>query len=400
MADTSVMSASPHMEAEHSATGAFLRTLVIGLTAFLTVVDLFATQAILPSLVKHYQVSRAAMGFAVNASTIGMAVAGLDRRLLQPAHRPPPRHPAEPGAALDPDGAAGGGARSHHLHDPAHRAGSVHGVGLHAHADLSGGAVQRQGRRHRLGRLHHRQRRQQPVRPPDVGRPRRPSRAWRRTSTSSPDSTWPARSWSISRSAQTRPMAAAGAAVRSSFAIWAEHLRNGPLRASFGIGFLHPVRLHRHLHLREFRPGRRPHRGQPDAAGLRLSRLPALDPDDAAGRPGGAAPGHAADLLGRPGGRRRRPAAAAAAQPHGGAGRPGAGRRRHLLRPGGGDRLHRPRRDHRPRLGQRHLSRLLLLRRHRRHAPSSASSSTGWDGRPASAASPSPSLWPRCSPCG
>jgi predicted MFS family arabinose efflux permease len=37
--------------------------------------------------------------------------------------------------------------------------------------------------------------------------------------------------------AQTRPMAAAGAA-RSSFAIWAEHLRNGPLRASFGIGFL------------------------------------------------------------------------------------------------------------------------------------------------------------------
>jgi YNFM family putative membrane transporter len=47
------------------------------LTAFLTVVDLFATQAILPSLVKAYGVSPAAMGFAVNASTIGMAVAGL-----------------------------------------------------------------------------------------------------------------------------------------------------------------------------------------------------------------------------------------------------------------------------------------------------------------------------------
>jgi hypothetical protein len=58
IADTSVMSASPHMEAEDSTTGALLRTLVIGLTAFLTVVDLFATQAILPSLVKHYQVSR------------------------------------------------------------------------------------------------------------------------------------------------------------------------------------------------------------------------------------------------------------------------------------------------------------------------------------------------------
>ena len=50
---------------------------MIGLTAFLTVVDLFATQAILPSLVKAYGVSPAAMGFAVNASTIGMAVAGL-----------------------------------------------------------------------------------------------------------------------------------------------------------------------------------------------------------------------------------------------------------------------------------------------------------------------------------
>jgi predicted MFS family arabinose efflux permease len=53
------------------------RTIIIGLTAFLTVVDLFATQAILPSLAKAYNVSPAAMGFAVNASTMGMAVAGL-----------------------------------------------------------------------------------------------------------------------------------------------------------------------------------------------------------------------------------------------------------------------------------------------------------------------------------
>lgn len=53
------------------------RTIVIGLTAFLTVVDLFATQAILPSLAQAYQVTPAAMGFAVNASTMGMAVAGL-----------------------------------------------------------------------------------------------------------------------------------------------------------------------------------------------------------------------------------------------------------------------------------------------------------------------------------
>ncbi|MFO1070852.1 MAG: MFS transporter [Geminicoccaceae bacterium] len=56
---------------------AFLRLVVIGTMAFLTVVDLFATQAILPALVAHYGVSPAAMGLAVNASTLGMALSGL-----------------------------------------------------------------------------------------------------------------------------------------------------------------------------------------------------------------------------------------------------------------------------------------------------------------------------------
>lgn len=50
---------------------------LIALIAFLTLVDLFAAQAVLPSLVERFQVSRATMGFAVNASTLGMAVAGL-----------------------------------------------------------------------------------------------------------------------------------------------------------------------------------------------------------------------------------------------------------------------------------------------------------------------------------
>ncbi len=54
-----------------------LRSFTIALIAFLTLVDLFATQAILPSLVKAYGVTPSAMGFAVNASTMGMAVAGL-----------------------------------------------------------------------------------------------------------------------------------------------------------------------------------------------------------------------------------------------------------------------------------------------------------------------------------
>src|SRR5262245_45405257 len=68
---------SSGMEVEQQSSGVLLRTFVIGLTAFLTVVDLFATQAILPSLSRAYHVTPAAMGFAVNASTMGMAVAGL-----------------------------------------------------------------------------------------------------------------------------------------------------------------------------------------------------------------------------------------------------------------------------------------------------------------------------------
>lgn len=53
------------------------RLLVVGLISFLTLVDLFAAQAILPSLVRAYHTTPAMMGFAVNASTIGMAVAGV-----------------------------------------------------------------------------------------------------------------------------------------------------------------------------------------------------------------------------------------------------------------------------------------------------------------------------------
>jgi MFS transporter, YNFM family, putative membrane transport protein len=63
---------------------AALRSLVIGLIAFLTVVDLFATQAILPSLTERYNVTPAAMGFAVNASTMGMATASLVIGVLSP----------------------------------------------------------------------------------------------------------------------------------------------------------------------------------------------------------------------------------------------------------------------------------------------------------------------------
>jgi len=62
----------------HASTGSpLLRSLVIGLVAFLTVIDLFAAQAVLPSLARAYNVAPAAMGLAVNASTFGMAAGGL-----------------------------------------------------------------------------------------------------------------------------------------------------------------------------------------------------------------------------------------------------------------------------------------------------------------------------------
>lgn len=59
-----------------------LRSTIIALMGFLTLVDLFAAQAILPSLADKYGVTPAAMGFAVNASTLGMAVACLGVGLL------------------------------------------------------------------------------------------------------------------------------------------------------------------------------------------------------------------------------------------------------------------------------------------------------------------------------
>ncbi|MBI1198000.1 MAG: MFS transporter [Phenylobacterium sp.] len=68
---------------------AMARGMLIGLIGFLTLVDLFAAQAILPTLAKMYAVAPSAMGVAVNASTIGMAAAGLVVALV--SHRLPRR---------------------------------------------------------------------------------------------------------------------------------------------------------------------------------------------------------------------------------------------------------------------------------------------------------------------
>src|SRR5437763_6701043 len=60
------------------------RTALIATTAFLTLVDLFATQAILPSLAAAYGVRPAAMGLAVNAATLGMAIGSLGVAFYSP----------------------------------------------------------------------------------------------------------------------------------------------------------------------------------------------------------------------------------------------------------------------------------------------------------------------------
>ena len=84
MTDLSAPIKSAMMPMDAHSSGLAFRSLVIGLTAFLTVVDLFATQAILPSLTRHYGVTPAAMSFAVNASTFGMALASLVIGVLSP----------------------------------------------------------------------------------------------------------------------------------------------------------------------------------------------------------------------------------------------------------------------------------------------------------------------------
>ncbi len=54
-----------------------VRFTVIAAMAFSTLVDLFGTQAILPTLAAHYGATPAQTGLAVNATTLGMAIASL-----------------------------------------------------------------------------------------------------------------------------------------------------------------------------------------------------------------------------------------------------------------------------------------------------------------------------------
>lgn len=71
------MSSAPTSGVWSDGIGRALRFLLIAVIAFLTLVDLFATQVIIPSLTLRYGVSPATMGAAVSACTFGMAVASL-----------------------------------------------------------------------------------------------------------------------------------------------------------------------------------------------------------------------------------------------------------------------------------------------------------------------------------
>lgn len=53
------------------------RSTIVGLISFLTLIDLFGSQALLPQLIEAYDADPGLMGLAVNASTIGMATSGL-----------------------------------------------------------------------------------------------------------------------------------------------------------------------------------------------------------------------------------------------------------------------------------------------------------------------------------
>jgi predicted MFS family arabinose efflux permease len=224
------------MQANHGAAGAVLRTFVIGLTAFLTVVDLFATQAILPSLARAYAVTPAAMGFAVNASTIGMAVAGLavaffSRRInrrrgillsLALLSVPTALLAAAPDLAIFMilrilQGIFMSAAFTLTLAYLAEQCSAEDAASASA-AYITGNVAS-----NLFGRL---------------------------MSAAIADHLGLATNFYVFAGlnlagavlvyftlSQTRPKAATGSAPRSPLAVWAEHLRNGPLRASFGIGF-------------------------------------------------------------------------------------------------------------------------------------------------------------------
>ena len=355
---------SQALEHDVYASGTLLRTAVIGLTAFLTLVDLFATQAILPSLTRSTMASRRPRwAFAVNASTFGMAVAGLGVALF--SRRIDRRSGILVSLALlsiptallasAPDLTAFTLLRvAQGLCMAAAFTLTLAYLGEHCGAADAGTAfaayITGNVASNFIGRL---------------------------VSASIADHFGLASNFYFFAALNVAgallvyftihrapPMAAAGAGKSSTLAAWGEHLRNRPLRAAFGIGFCILFAFIGTFTYVNFVLVREPLSLGSHGARLRLLRVPARDGHHADGRTrGGTHSGRA-----RPcGARSRSPALglplAACAESCAGTRRNGAGRGRDLLRTGDRDRLRRSGRDRGPRRRERHLSRVLFLRR-------------------------------------
>ena len=358
----STMQAAPmEMMHDHSS-GTLLRTIVIGMTAFLTVVDLFATQAILPSLTRAYGVTPAAMGFAVNSCTMGMAVAGLvvslfskhiDRRSgilvsLVALSIPTALLAVAPNLTVFmilriTQGLCMASAFTLTLAYLGEECSESDADGAFA-AYITGNVGS-----NLVGRL---------------------------ISAAVADHFGLASNFYFFAAvnlagavlvyytiAHTTPMAHMGGGSSSPFAAWAEHLRNGRLRAAFGIGFCILFAFIGTFTYVNFVLVRPPLSLGPMQLGfVYFVFLPSIVTTLFAGWMVRRI-GDAADALGRAGPRRNWPAAAAGAKSSGGAGGYGIDRRGHLLCAGDGDQLRQPCRHRRPRLGERDVSVQLLRRR-------------------------------------
>ncbi len=346
----------------HTAAGFLFRFFVIALTAFLTVVDLFATQAILPSLAQHYGVSAGAMGFAVNACTIGMAIAGLGVAYFSPHI----------------DRRRGILIALIVLAIPTSLLASAPNLTIFTLLRIVQGLCMASAFTLTLAYLG------------ENTSPGETASVFAAYITGNVASNLIGRllsagvadhfglSWNFYFFAllnlcgavlvyftvhKAPPMSDMGKQARSPFAAWVTHLKNPALRAAFGIAFCILFAF-----IGTFTYVNFVLIGEPFSVGgmmlgfVYLVFLPSILTTPPR-RPRGAVARHPPDHVVLPSARGLGIAVDAYAQSHGGADRNGAGRGRHLLCAGDGDRICRARGDGRSRRRERHLSRLLLLRR-------------------------------------
>ena len=167
--------------------------------------------------------------------------------------------------------------------------------------------------------------------------------------------------------AEAAPMEQTEPAARSPFAAWLDHLRNPQLRApsASASASCSPSSARSPTSI-SFWCVRRCRSARWSSASSISCSCPRSSTTLLAGRVVHRY-GNAADIVGLAGAGRGRFAASSAAQSRGGLAGHGPHRRRDVLCPGDRDGLREPSRNRGPRLGERHLSRLLLRRRPGRH---------------------------------